>query len=194
MTIRILPAPTLQADARSVLADLVLRRMLEPASAGGLELTTTEPTLVPSQTEVCWTASGAWLLVAPSQDPTSRNRDRRIPVPMAEEMRLALLEVAGVEPDLVWLAHQLPATWAEGEAIPDLVPAPPRLRHIDEMLLGPVRGAKKLASLIKIAGRSLPAGLTAIAEVGLDPVVLGGVVHPSLPVVQWAILAEWTWD
>jgi hypothetical protein len=113
---------------------------------------------------------------------------------LAAQARLALLEDAGVEPDLVWLAHQLPATWAEGEAIPDLVPAPPRLRHIDEMLLGPVRGAKKLASLVKIAGRSLPAGLTAIAEVGLDPIVLGGVVHPSLPVVQWAILAEWAWD
>lgn len=29
---------------------------------------------------------------------------------------------------------------------------------------------------------------------GLDPIVLGGVQHPALPVVNWTVLAQWNWD
>jgi hypothetical protein len=28
---------------------------------------------------------------------------------------------------------------------------------------------------------------------GADPIVLGGVVAPDAPVVEWALLAQWEW-
>jgi len=31
------------------------------------------------------------------------------------------------------------------------------------------------------------------AGAGFDPIVLGGVVHPSEPLVAWAALVSWTW-
>jgi hypothetical protein len=197
MKARGVPAPILESDAKSVLADLLLSRVLEPARSVGLELVPTAPTVLPVRREVCWTDSGAWLLVDPWNDPTSRNEDRKIPIPRDAHTRLSTLADAGVEPDLIWLGHQLPSTWKDGDPIPDLVPVPAHLRRIDEMLLAPVHAAKELADSIEIAGRGLPGAVAAIAEVvefELDPVVLGGVTHPALPVVQWAVLAAWTWD
>lgn len=195
-----LPAPALNADPRTELAQLVARRILEPARAVGIELATVGPTAIPSRQQVCWTDFEAWLFTESTEDPVARASEGKLPIPLAIHERLSTLASAGVDPDLVWLAHQLPATWLDGDPIPDLVPPPPRLQRIDQALLTPVRGMKKLAGLIAVGARELPLGVAALIEGategagGLDPVVLGGVKHPTLPVVQWVTLAQWTWE
>lgn len=171
--------------------------MLEPARAAGIELTTVDPTAVPSSQQVCWTDFEAWLFTEFSDDPAARANGGKLPIPLRIHERLSTLADAGVDPDLVWLAHQLPETWLDGDPIPDLVPPPPHLHRIDELLLTPVRGIKKLAGLISVGVREIPLGVAAFidgATSGLDPVVLGGVMHPTLPIVQWAVLAQWTWE
>lgn len=197
-----LPVPVLDPDPRAVLARLLSVKVLEPARSIGLELVTIGCTAVPpTGHQVCWTDFDAWLFTASADDPTSKAYGGKIPIPGAARQHLERLADAGVAPDLIWLAHQLPPAWLSGDPIPDLVPAPAHLRRFDDVLMLPVRGIKKIPGLIATATDALGLGflaiLAALSETtydGLDPVVLAGVKHPGLPVAQWAVLARWDWD
>lgn len=184
----LLPAPRLTTDVEHRLFDLAERRMLSPARERGYELRLGGATVLPQGQEIALTPSGKWLLVDHFKDPTAKQYKGKVPIPADQHRRLTKLALAGVRPDLLWLAHELPADWREGDPVP--IPAPAHLRAKDERLsrrlhVGPQRFLKGMG-----------ATMAAVAAAGarLDPVVLGGVRHPEVPVVQWALLAQWEWE
>jgi hypothetical protein len=150
---------------------------------------------MPTEREICRSEHGDWLFVSHHDDPTAKNYGGKIPVPTAERQRLAALKDAGVRPDLIWLAHELPVGWDETQELPNLVPAPPHLRKHDEALTRAIRITATAAGVLAGTAIAAPLAIGAIGIAGmLDPIVLGGVKHPNLPVVQWAVLAQWTWE
>jgi hypothetical protein len=193
--VSLLPAPRLSADIEPRLIELAEQRMLSPARRHGYEVRLLGATVLPQRQVIARTSQGAWLFVDHVEDPTARQYKGKIPIPAEQHARLTALDRAGVHPDVVWLGHQLPATWREGDPIPQLVPAPRHLREKDQRLTQRLRVATELC--LKGIGALLSAPVAvagAIAEAGLDPIVLGGVRHPEAPVVQWVLLAQWDWE
>jgi hypothetical protein len=43
-------------------------------------------------------------------------------------------------------------------------------------------------------GVGAAASLAAVGLVGLDPVILAGIRHPTEPVAAWVKLAQWEWE
>jgi hypothetical protein len=191
----LLPAPRLSADLEPRLIELAEERMLSPARRQGYKVRLLGATVLPQRQVIARTSQGAWLFVDHVKDPTAKQYKGKIPVPVEQHARLTALARAGVRPDLVWLGHELPATWREGDAIPELVPPPRHLREKDERLTQRLRVATELFLKGAAALLSTPFVVAgAIAEAGLDPIVLGGVRHPEAPVVQWVLLAQWEWE
>ena len=168
-------AAVLAAEAEAV----ARRRVIEPARAAGIELPLLGVSELPTAPIRFDGAAGTWLVTSAAQDPTARATGGRVPVPAEVHRRLRGLRDAGVGVDLVWLAHELPAPGLTDAAIAKLVP-PPR----DGRLAGRVRGA---------IGRVAPLAGVGLAVAALDPIVLGGVRHPTAPAVAWVELARWTW-
>lgn len=180
-----------------LLLEMTEQRMLVPARRVGQELAVAGTTALPQSQEVVDTQWGKWLFVDHVEDPTATQYGGDIPVPEKDHAKLVMLDRAGVRPDLVWLGHQLPASWKVGDPVP--VPAPRPLREKDAQLAQ--RLAVTTSWFLKAAGALLAAaaapaalGAVAFAGVGLDPIVLGGVKHPDHPVVQWCVLAQWEWQ
>lgn len=195
----LLPAPRPSADVQARLLDRAEERMLAPARLRGYELRLVGATVLPQRKVIARTEHGTWMFVDHVEDPTADAYRGKIPIPAEQHARLADLHDAGVRPDLLWLGHQLPEGWREGDAVP--VPAPPHVRRKDERLIQRlglattlfVRGA--VASVAFAAAAPLAAaGAIASAGAGLDPIVLGGIRDPEAPVVQWALLAQWEWE
>jgi hypothetical protein len=118
-------------------------------------------------------------------DPTANGYRGRIPIPKEQLAQLTEIYREGAHADIVFIGHQLPDSYRDGDPLPPLVPDPPDIRKKDERLR--LRLAKA-GDLFKGAAASLTA-----VGVGLDPIVLGGVKHPELPVVGWCVLAQWEW-
>jgi hypothetical protein len=170
--------------------------MLSPARERGYDLRLVGATVLPQKQVIARTDWGTWLFVDHVEDPTARQYRGKIPVPTDQLGRLRDLELAGVSPDLVWLGHQQPDTWQEGDPVD--VPAPKHLREKDERLTRSLTVATQLFLRGVMATVSLAAAplavVGALAGAGLDPIVLGGVRHPDAPVVQWVLLAQWEWE
>jgi hypothetical protein len=197
----LLPAPRLTTDLQPKLVELAERRMLSPAREVGYDLRLVGATVLPQRQVIARTQWGKWLFVSHFDDPTAKDYGGKIPIPAEQFKRLEELHRAGVRPDLVWLGHQLPDGWQEGEAVP--VPAPAHLREKDKRLTQQlsfstrlfVKGAAGLLAGAALAPLAAGAAvLGAAAGAGLDPIVLGGVQHPEAPVVQWVLLAQWEWQ
>lgn len=180
----LLPQPAPENETQNYLEMLARERIIEPAENAGYELRLLGATVLPQRQTICRTKHGMWLFVDNQLDPTAKEYGGRIPVPAVQHERLVSLARAGVAPDHVWLGHELPAGW-KGPEIPPLVPAPAALRAQDEALVGCVRRVLKgAADVFAVAPSTL---------IGQDPIVLGGVEHPSYPVVNWVLLAQWHW-
>ncbi len=197
----LLPAPPGDASVSRELADRAEMRMLSPARQRGYELRLVGATVLPRRQVIARSEWGTWLFVDHVEDPTAYEYDGKIPIPATEHAKLTDLAQAGVRPDLLWIAHQLPAEWKEGDAIPQLVPAPAHLREKDERLVRRLTTASKLflgACGALLAAAAAPLAFAAVPAAaigaGLDPIVLGGVRHPEVPAVQWALLAQWQWE
>ena len=193
----LLPAPRLAGDIELRLAQLADRQMVAPARTIGVNLPVAGVTALPPQRPVVARAqSGAlWSFADHRLDPTAQGRNAKIPVPEKQHAQLTALHAAGVRPDVVWLAHQLPEGWQSGDAVP--VPAPARLRERDWRLarrLG--RGTRLLrgGARVAAAGLGVAAALGSALGTGLDPVVLGGVVDEEAQAAMWVILAQWDWE
>ena len=186
------------------LEEPVRRLLLDPArSIGRDDVELVGITEIPRHPIVRQTENGMWFFAADYLADPGLARDGGIAIPRKELARLAALREAGVRPDLIWIAHELPAGWNPELPLPALVPDPPLMRDLDSGLerfvVATTSASVQVARGIAIGlalGVGLAVGVAAgsVALVGLDPVVLGGVRHPDRPVVAWANLAEWVWE
>jgi hypothetical protein len=192
-----LPEQQLTADIERSLDELAEHRMLSPARRAGYELLSVGVTGLPEHEVKVQTQWGTWLFVNHLEDPTAKEYKNEIPVPDDQKDRLFELSRHGVKPDLAWIAHQLPDSYKDGDP---LVPPPRELREKDERLkLRLIRTMRiYLKGVFTILAGVAAAPLTVVggvvAGVGLDPIILGGVKHPELPIVKWCVLAQWEWE
>jgi hypothetical protein len=188
--------PGLRAD----MDERVRRLLLDPAiSIGRDDVEVVGLTLVPDRPLLQQTSRGTWFLACSYLDDPGLARDGGIAVPESELRRLRALRDAGLSPDLVWLAHELPHGWIPGQALPPLVPAPRPIQDLDATLEQAVRRAGKAwLGAVSGIGAALVVGVAVAASplmlAGLDPVILAGVRHPTQPVVAWVRIAQWEWE
>lgn len=197
---RLLPDPDLSAENRHRMVELAEHRMLSPARRAGYELRLAGATVLPQRQTIAKTEWGTWMFVDHVDDPTAKGYDDKIPIPSEQIARLAELSKLGVRPDEAWILHELPKTYQIGDPLPQLVPPPRELREKDERLQLRLAAAAKMlftgmaATLTAAATAPLAVVGAAAGLAGLDPVILGGVRHPELPIVQWCVLAQWEWE
>lgn len=195
--ISLLPAPRVGGDVEPRLVKLADTRMLAPARAKGYELPVIGVTALPQRQQVVARSrhGEAWLFADHAEDPTAMAHRGRVPIPAGQYARLRDLDAAGVRPGVVWLAHQLPDGWEEGDPVP--VPAPKQLRERDSRL---ARGLARASGMVLRAGGLAARGAAALPAIGaavgagLDPVVLGGVVDGQAQAALWVVLAQWDWE
>jgi hypothetical protein len=176
--------------------EIANERMLAPAGAAGYELPLVGATPPLHQRSIHRTPQGVWLFDDYVNDPTALEYKGEIPVPQGETERLVALWEAGVRAQYVWIGHQLPDDYQEGQPLPRLVPAPRELREKDEKLKLNLTKAAKVLGVVAAGTLALAVSPLALAAagVGQDPIVLGGVRHPKAPVVAWCVLCQWEWE
>ncbi len=192
MAIPLLPAPRMSAEVQSGLSSLVDERMLIPAREAGYELALVGATVLPTEQTIAKTERGTWLFVDHVNDPTAGEYGGRLPIPAEQLAHLAELDRVGVRPQVVWIGHELPPDYKEGEPVPRLVPPPRQLREKDQRLTLSLGAAARawatgLAALVA-------APVAALGELGTDPIIFGGVQHPDQPIVAWCVLCSWDWE
>jgi hypothetical protein len=176
--------------------------VLDPArSIGRDDIEVIGVTEIPTRPIVQQTAHGTWFFATEYFNDPGLAQDGGIAVPEAQLPALRALLNAGVQADLVWIAHELPATWTPDQPLPAVVPDPKRIRDLDVDLERFVHGATTTwfravrgLSIGLAVGVGAAASLAAVGLVGLDPVILAGIRHPTEPVAAWVKLAQWEWE
>lgn len=188
---------TTKTDIRTTIATelepLVEQRLLAPAASIGIELPVIGASDVPRQPVLAYAGDRPWLFTDWIEDPTAHQFGGYIPVPKPEHRRLVELRDADVQPDLIWLAHELPPDWREGEELPDLVPS--YVRPVVRLSTIRVGGQRRAVQIVRRMAESTVGGLRALSRglENLDPIVLAGVVDLEGDHVCWVELARWTW-
>lgn len=188
----LLPAPRVAHDVEVRLAELAESRIVAPARRAGHELRVVGSSRLPRREQVIvQTTNGPWLLVDHRDDPSADPYGGKLPIPKEILPTLDELDAAGVWPDHVWIGHELPNGWKEGDDLTNLIPPPAKLRRRDELLL------KTIRTVIRLTGQAVATtgavALSPLALIGADPVLLGGVQHPTEPLIVWVELARWNW-
>lgn len=190
-----LPAPRVSADVERMLQERAEAKLIRPAREAGYEVRLLGATVLPQNQVITRTEWGTWMFVDHVDDPTATKKYRgKIPVPDEQRARLHDLYRVGVDPEYIVIGHELPATWQEGDPVP--VPAPAHLREKDQRLVRWLSGLARVWAqglAVILAAPAAPLAVLA-AGAGMDPIVLGGVRHPTEPVVLWVLLAEWVWE
>lgn len=181
----------------------ITTRLLQPArSIGRHDVGIVAVTPIPQQPIVQKTPGGTWFFASDYREDPGLVRDGSIAIPQDQLDELWRLHCAGVHPDLLWIAHEIPAGWAPGRPLPDLVPSAPRVQTLDAELERfvrlTVRASAEVARGIAIVtgvtvGLAVGAAVAPLALAGLDPVVLAGFRHQTEPIAAWAPLAAWEW-
>jgi hypothetical protein len=186
-----------QLDAPSAvsteLAASVEQRLLTPAASIGTELPVIGVSEVPHQPVLAYAGDRPWYFCDYIEDPTARQFGGYIPVPEVEHRRLVKLRDAGVHADLVWLAHEVPATWHEGEELLDLVP--PDVRPVVRPGTVTVGGQQRAVQVVRRMAEGAFGGLRTLAAnlERLDPIVLAGVIDSTGEQAAWVELCRWSW-
>jgi len=169
-------------------------RVLVPARAAGYDLPVLGATPRPRGVELVQIGSSPWLLADPFDDPTTRRTRGRLVIPGEARERLVSLVRAGVEPDVLHIAHELPP----GTRLEDVrhLPRPvdPKRRERDAHLAAGLRRAVKAAAIgagVAVGFVALAPAALAAAASGLDPILLGGVLSADGEYVAWSELARW---
>ena len=205
------------------LDDRLRRFMLGPSLKAGLGIRLLDGVWeIPRQPMIYQAPDGgAWLFSDYKQDLAALEMGGVHVAPREQIQRIGALVDAGVECDVVAIAHELPPGWKPGQR---LVPDPPRTRRQREALQA---FAKQIAAASRATARAagmaaqataLAAGAIAVVAAGtavaggaamaaplagaaasapavalsLDPIVYGGVEHDGW--VRWAELARWNWE
>jgi hypothetical protein len=175
------------------LAAAVDRRLLAPAASIGVELPFVGVSDVPRQPVLAYAGDRPWYFCDHIDDPTVRQFGGRVPVPEANHRHLVALQVVGVHADLIWLAHELPDGWREGEELPDLIPADVRpVVRPGTMTIG---GQRQTIQVVRRMVEGTFGGLRAFSRSleNLDPIVLAGITDATGEQVAWAELTRWAW-
>ena len=187
-----------------------LRKLiLEPAAKQGISLEAIpgvwpqprQPTLFRGTEET-------WLLSDFQEDLSALELNGQIAAPGDQIERLSALGKAGIHCDSVAIAHEVPQGWEPGQT---LVPTTPGKRRQTEALqafsqrIGQASRATTRTvaasatavaagtAALAVAAAAVPAvAIAAATSVGLDPIVLGGVVDGDR--VRWVELARWDWE
>lgn len=204
------------ADALPILEELaepLARRIYAPIGAAGYDAPQPILTRYPPPLEVRHSDRDTTLTAALYEHDPLITQDRgRLRAPKSERRKLKDLSAARIDPDLVVVLREIPGTWWPGEPPPRMIGLKTaetlRDHHIQHLQVGAaafvfgrallytaaaafavVAGAAAALGAVTIAG----AGAVAAAPlaVGLDPIVLGGIVHPETGAVAWVPLAAW---
>jgi hypothetical protein len=198
---------------------LATKQLVEPARRSGHELTYYGEFIEPPQ-PIAFRSNGApWLLVPYEQDPVGAQFGGYVPLPRETRDELGVLANAGVDPDVVWVLHEMPADWTpEQPAIVD-VPVPPDIARREERALrildrfGQAIGLGLAATVVGELRRTWPlldrmaSRINRVAsrvqaaqadpprlERGADNLILGGVRDPQNPEgILCYVLVRWTW-
>jgi hypothetical protein len=183
---------------------LVGRKMTAPAKRIGQDLPGPVRFSAPLE-EPCWWEESPekwWLAVPRALDPAAAQHGGAMPTPPEVCERIMRLAASPeFDCDDVVVVHEMPPGLKPGEPIPDLVPkASPRLsgEKVVELSALPLRLARTalegmaVASLA-VGSAALLTGAGVAGAAALDPILLGGVRHPELPLVGWQEIARWAW-
>lgn len=197
-------APT-NAPLLEELHEPLERQLLGPMRAIGLNTCAPVITARPLPVETRRVTSGNWAVAASYHaDPVVAHCGGVIPAPKQQRRQLADLHRAGASPDLLFILRELPADWEPGTPPPKMV-AVEAARSAHEHQLEIATGALTFGVQLLHVAAGLIAGTAAVAAaaaaggavaagavslVALDPIVLGGLVHPS-GAVAWVPLAAW---
>jgi hypothetical protein len=176
------------------------RRMLLPARRVGCSLVPIGVSRLPDHriNETIRADTGtAWHLVDWREDPARDVVNGKNLAPPELIPWLHTLDEAKVRPQLLIAAHEQHPDWKEGDPYTP-VPAPRHLQEKDERLRVQLGFVNKLllvavGGLLAVAAAPVVLAGAAIASVGLDPVLFGGVKHPELPLVEWVYICSWEW-
>jgi hypothetical protein len=175
------------------LAASVEQQLLTPAASIGVEPPLVGVSDVPRQPVLAYAGDRPWYFCNHVDDPTARQFGGRVPVPDANHRHLVALRGAGVHADLIWLAHELPDGWHEGEALPNLVPAD--IRPVVRPGTMTIGGQRQTIQVVRRMVEGTFGGLRALSRSleNLDPIVLAGITDATGEQVAWAELTRWTW-
>lgn len=174
-------------------------RVMAPAASVGATIPFVGILPIPEGPHIQRTSAGSFFFVSSYVDDPGLRRGGRIAIPRRQLQDLEHLRFAGVSVDEVWIGHQLPKTWREGDALPALIPSPPLYRELDASMERVIaNGIAALGQALRVgvsgllAAGSVAAGV--VASVGTDPIILGGIRHPTQHVAAWVVLAKWDWE
>lgn len=195
------------------LAEPLSRRIYGPIAAAGYDAPQPVLTGHPPPLEVCYSDRGTTLTAALyDHDPLITQDRGRLRAPKSERRKLKDLAKSGTDPDMVMVLREIPGTWRPGEPPPRMIglttAQTARDRHVQHLQVGAaafVFGRALLytagAALAVATGAVAALGAVTIAGIGalavaplaagLDPIVLGGIVHPGTGAVAWVPLAAW---
>jgi hypothetical protein len=196
------------------LSEPLTRRIYGPMAQAGYEAPSPVLTKRPGVLEVRYSDRGTTLTAAHYLHDPIIAQDRGLArAPEAERQKLQSLEEHGVAPDLVWVLREMPGTWQPGQLPPRMIGVvgaeTARTRHMQHLQAGAAAFAVGRALLytagaacalalgsvvalgaITVAGLGAAPAIAPLAR-GLDPIILGGVVHRESGAVAWVPLAAW---
>jgi hypothetical protein len=164
-------------------------RIVVPARLAGRTLPVLGLTDRPREPELAHVRGTPWLFTDAFADPLAADVGGRLVLPGPQREQLVRLVQAGVAPDLVWIAHELPKGTTEKDVDKLRIPPPKRLVERERKLLDGLRRTARGAAVTAGTVAAAPFALLA----GMDPVLLGGAVLPDLDAVCWVELVRWDW-
>jgi hypothetical protein len=177
------------------------RRIFTPLVEAGVPLPSTFLTDAPRPLDWRYTPRNTTLVAAhPARDPVAAAGGGLIPAP--PEVRRQLAELRNYDPDLLWVVRELPGRWEPGQEPPRMIGVETRRENEQLHLQAAATAFTVGRTLLYVAagvvlaavGAPLALGaavLTIPLAVGVDPIVLGGIVHPETGAVAWVPLAAW---
>jgi hypothetical protein len=216
MSTDVLPVLRPDSDALRILDDLespLEERLLGPMRRAEVEPAQPVLTKMPAPLDFRHTDRDTTLTAARYDlDPWVLEDRGWLRAPPSERKKLEVLRQVGIDPDLVFILRETPGRWEPGQTPVRMTHVETvetaRDRHLQHLQVGAAAFAVGRAMLytaagavVLVTGATLALGAITIAAAGaiataplaagLDPIVLGGVVHEPTGAVAWVPMAAW---